>query len=274
MRKTAILTGIILLAILTTGYAQVKKPADAEGTLSVIVKKSLGKNIRIVRIEKAESSPLKGFKQIRVWLETPYGETPILFYVTEDGRFFLAGSIFDAKGDNVTARTVGKTKPRVLGDKEMRLDDRYRIGPADAKVKVVLWMGMDRISGIAFQTFFEMFNKNSDVMSLYLKFYPKSERDAAALRIAACGRNEQAFEIFRSLLDVAPGWGSPDDIEAFSRKRGFTDASCGASAIREDIALEKTLRLPPAPVVFVNGTMLIGTLDRESVESISGTRLK
>jgi hypothetical protein len=274
VRKTAILTGIILLAIATTGYAQAKKPADAGGTIAVIVKKSLGKNVRIVRVEKAESSPLKGFKQIRVWLETPYGETPVLFYTSDDGRFFLAGSIFDAAGDNVTARTVGKTKPRVLSDKKMRLNDRYRIGPADAKVKVVLWMGMDRFCKIAFETFYKMFNNNRDVMSLYLKFYPKSERDAAALRIAACGKNEQAFEIFRALLDVAPGWGSPDDIEAFSREKGFTDASCGASTIREDIGLEKALRLPPAPVVFVNGTMLIEKLDRESVERISGTRLK
>ena len=274
MKKTFFLTGILLLILTVTGHAQVRKSAGIEGNLTAIVKKTLGKDTRIVRFDAEESSPLKEFRQVRVWIETPYGQTPVLFYVSRDRRFFVAGSIFDAKGNNLTAETVGKTRPRVLSDKEMRPEERYRIGPADAKVKVVLWLGMDRVSGIVFETLYEMYLKNKDAMSLCLKFYPKTERDAQAMRVAACGKNEKAFDVYRDLLKVAAGWGSPDDIEQFSRKEGFKDASCGDATIRENMEQEKTLGLPPAPVIFVNGTMLIEKLDKENIGSLAGTKLR
>ena len=260
------------------GFSEVEKKSETEkkdevNPLVKIIEKTLGKKTSVVRIDNAEESRISGLKQIRVWVESVYGETPILFYVTNDGKMYIAGSIFDPEGNNLTRIDVGKTKPKVVKESEMELNDDYRIGPKDAKVRAVLWIGVDPFSKIIFDTFYSLYEKNKDKMSLYIKFYPRSERDVDKMSLLTCVKGDKAIELYKNLLNAAPGWGSDDDIEAFKEKHGLKGQECNKEIIRKDLKLSITLKLPQYPIVFINGTMLIEEHSKENISKLSGVEL-
>ncbi len=271
-----ILMAAVFCLVLNAGAAfpEQEKPSDMNAAITMIMEASMGKGIKIIRIEKAEETHIKGLKQVRIWLETRYGETPVLSYVSDDGRFFLAGSIFDAEGNNLTKKDVGMTKPRFISESDMELNEDYRIGPKDAKAKVVLWVGLDAYSKLVFDTFYELYRKNSETMALYLKFYPRSEKDIDKMILLTCEKSERAMELFRMLLDVPSGWGSKEDIDAFKEKQGLKDKECNKDLIRKDLELSIKFLLPQEPRAFVNGTIFLEEPTAENVSRISGIELK
>lgn len=275
-----VLSGVLISALFCllvlnpiVSFSETEKKGDINPLVKV-VEKTLGKGIKIIRIEDAEKSRISGLKQIRVWVESVYGETPILFYSTNDGKMYIVGTIFDSDGNNLTKIDVGKTKPKVIKESEMELNDDYCIGPKDAKVRAVLWIGADPFSKIIFDTFYALYEKNKDKMSLYIKFYPRSERDVDKMSLLTCVKGDKAIEVYRNLLNAAPGWGSDDDIEAFKEKHGLKGKECSKEIIKKDLKLSLNLKLPKHPVVFINGTMLIEEHSKENISKLSGVELK
>lgn len=274
MMVRILLVGVLCLVLNATAFAGGGSNGDGkDDVITKIVLKSLGQKINIIRIEKPEKSRLNGFQQVRVWIESVYGETPILFYKSDDGKFYLAGTIYDPAGKNLTQEDVGKTKPKVVKESEMSLDDDYRIGPKDAKVRVVLWLGADSLSKGLFNTYYDLYGTNKDKMALYIKFYPAVEKDYRKLNLLTCAKGEEATELYKTLLDQAPDWGSNEDVETFKEKHGLKDRECKKDAIKNDMAISKKLNLPLHPVVFVNGTMLIGEQNKESISKLAGVEL-
>jgi hypothetical protein len=270
-----LLLGVIIFCVLNAGhvFAEEGKAATGKDIVTTIIENSLGKGAKVLSIEDAEKSPVIGFKQIRVWVATPYGETPVLVYVSEDGKTYLAGSVFDAQGNNLTKRDVGKTKPRVVKESDMKLNDDYRIGPKDAKVKVVLWIGPDAYSRSLFDAFYEVYKKNRDKVSLYIKFYPRSEKDVPKMIAMSCLQGDEAIKVYEALKDFAPGWGSDEDLAAFKEKHGSKGKECD-EIVKKDLELSLELKLPQQPVVFINGTMVIEQPTKEYIGNIAGVVLK
>ena len=240
------------------------------------VEKVLGKDQKIVRVEDREASPVHGLKQVRVWFESVYGETPILFYVTDDGSKFIAGSMFDAEGNNLSKKAVGETKPRTIPLADMELHKEYMFGLEEAAVKIVLWTGTDVVSLIIFDTLYKLYEKNKDKVALYLKFYPTSKADLKQDMYRAfalsCFKNEKLTDGIAFLKGTAPTWGRDrNDFEAFRKEKGFLD--CDGEVVRQDMDLSKKLRLPFHQVVFVNGTILLEDVTKENIEKLSGAQL-
>lgn len=274
MLARVLLMGVLCLFLNATAFAAGGSGGKGgDEVIEKIVAKSLGKDVHIIRIENAEKSRLNGFQQVRVWIETVYGETPILFYKSDDGKLYLAGSVYDSKGDNLTQRDVGMTKPKVVAESEMDLDDDFSIGPKDAKIRVVLWIGTDSLSKGIFNTYYDLYSTNKDKMALYIKFYPPYEKDYLKMNLLTCAKGQEAIELYQDLLGQAQTWGSNEDLETFREKHGLEDRECKKDVIKNNMAVSRKLRLPPPPVVFVNGTMLVGDQDKESISKLAGVEL-
>lgn len=254
-------------------FAGEEEKKDEPTPLEKVVKKSLGKDVKILRIDAPEASPVQGWKQIRVWFESVYGETPILFYAAEDNTLYMAGSIFDPEGNNLTRRAVGETKPRVVDASEMQLDDTYRIGNADAPVTAVLWIGTDRVSVKMFQTLYELYERNADTVALHLKFHPSQNPQDVNRTVALSCFHDNIREGFDFISSSAPSWGQDkEDIESFKKAKGFED--CDGDVVKEHRALARRLRMPAHQVVVINGRFLLEDITKENIVRISGVELE
>jgi len=262
-----------------TVFAGEDKAADMKAditneALKTVVEKSIGQGANILRIEDREKSPINGLKQIRVWIEAAYGEIPVLYYETEDGKMYLAGSIFDSGGNNLTRMAVGKPKPRFIAEAEMQLNDDYRLGQGNAKVRAVLWLGTDSLSKGIFDSFYKIYEENKESMAIYIKFYPRGERDYLKMNVMTCLKGDEAIDTYKLLLDTVPGWGSDEDLEVFKNKYVPRDRECSKDLIKNTIELSRKLKLPLNPVILINGTMLLEDPSKANISRLSGVELK
>ena len=266
----------MIIFVLNAGYvfAEETKAPGRQEVITAIIENSLGKGTKVLRIDKAEPSPVSGFTQTRVWIESPFGETPILIYASDDGKTYLAGSVFDAEGKNLTRRDVGETKPRIVAEADMKPSDDYTIGPKDAKVRVILWIGADDFSRAIYDAFSEIYRKNMDKVSLSLKFFPRSQQDAAKMSLLTCRKGNEAFEMYEKMKDFAPGWGRREDVAAYMEKHGLAEKDCDPELMRKDAQLSLDLKLPQQPLAFVNGTMMFEKPTSENVGKLAGVELK
>jgi len=271
---------VLLISVLCVGISfaeEEKRVGDANEACRTVIEKILGKDTKIIKIEDAEESLIKGLKQIRVWVESVYGETPIFFYKTDDGKMYVAGSIFDSDGNNLTKLNVGNTKPRVVKASDMELSDEYMIGHKDADVKLVMWLGTDVISFKIFDTLYKIYEANQDKVALYMKFYPtnKVDPDLDINRSIAlsCFKGGEFTNGIKFLKEAAPLWGKKrENIETFMKEKGFKD--CDGMIVKKDIDIAKKLKFPSHQVIFVNGTILIEDITRENIVRLSGVELK
>jgi len=272
MLRFLLISFFILLLNVSAAFAIEDKAAPANTGITSIVEKALGKGVKIIRMDSPAKSRIEGLSQIRVWIETAYGETPVLFYLADDGRFYLAGSIYDAQGNNLTRLDVGTTKPRYIPESDMDLNKDYIVGDKDAPVKAVLWIGADAYSRGLFEAFYKLYGKNKNKIALYIKFFPKSVPDTEKMEASTCFRGEALTKALQIIYDANPAWGSKEDVAAF-RKTGNAGA-CNDELVHRDLKLAETLRLPPHPVAFVNGVMLIEQPTKENIARLAGTELQ
>jgi hypothetical protein len=238
--------------------------------LMKVVRKTLGQKGKILKAEPPEKSPLKGISQIRVWFESAYGETPVLFYVTEGKKHYIAGTIYDSQGNNLTRKDVGNTIPKKIEESELMLNDDYRIGNENAEIKIALWIGVDQFSKVVFENFYSVYDEHKDKISLYIKFYPSTEENAKRMSILTCFKGEKGVEIYNKLHDVAPGWGSDQDIEDFLKKNMAENDTCDPELLKKDVDLSKKLKLPLHPVIFINGVLYIDEIKKDKIKKHLG----
>lgn len=266
---------VIQVAFVSAGEKVVGKRID-KGKKDVIVEmveKAFGKN-KFIKADNIEPSHIEGFKQKRIWVKSPWGDKPYLIYILEDKNLYILGSVFDGEGNNLTETNVGKIKPKAVKEEDMKLNDDYLIGPKDAKVKTVLWIGADLSSKYLFENIHYIYLKNKDKMNLYIKFFPRGSNDYNKMRVLACFKGEAFVSALKTILESLTAWGSPSDIMEFKKARGVTDDSvCDESIITKDIELAATLNLPALPVVFVNGTLLLDNITTENISKLAGVPL-
>lgn len=266
---------IVMMLIFAHSIAfgeEAKNSASENEIRSMIVETSLGKGVKVIRTDTPEKSRVEGWTQTRVWIESVYGETPVLFYSSGDGKFIFAGSLFSSSGENLTRKDVGETRARIIELEKMEPNPDYMLGKNDAAVKAVLWLGTDRYSKELFETFYDLYKKNQDKVVLYLKFYPKGKPDAEKMAALTCFRNESLVKGLQVIYDAHPHWGSTEDLEAF-KKTGQPEA-CNEEQVSKDLKNAATLKLPPHAVAFVNGNMLIANATKENIMKLAGTELQ
>jgi len=277
MKLKFMLFGMMIFAMLSISLInpvkvlseEVKK--DEVNIFTQIIKKTMGKGVKVMRIETPEKSPVKGWVQTRVWIESVYGETPVLIYSSEDSGLIFAGSVFDAKAENLTRRDVGETIPKVIEESAMEIGNEYMIGNPGAEVRVVLWIGGSAFSGNLFNTFYDLYNENKEKVVLYIKFYPLNAKDIEKMKAITCYKGEALAKGLNIVYKAAAGWGSSEELDAF--RYSGNPGTCNDDKVLKDLKLAADLGLPRRPVVFVNRTMLIERATRENIEKLAGIKL-
>lgn len=270
-----------LILLLFSFYNGLSFANDKKGELNKpllsVVEKTLGKDVKVLRIEDAEDSPIKGLKQIRVWIESVYGETPVLFYMTDDKKMFIAGSIFDSEGNNLTRKDVGETILRTVEASKMNLRHEYSLGSDKAPVQIVMWLGTDLISLKIFDTLYKIYMDNNDKVALYWKFYPTNkdffQQDFNRSVALSCFKGEDFLKGIEFIKGASPAWASErKDIDAFIKEKGFKD--CDEKIVKQDLDLAKSLKIPHHQVIFVNGTILLSDITKDNINKLVGVELK
>jgi len=266
-----IIVVMLILSIAGNAYPEEGKPADVNALMNKIVEQTIGGGAKIMRMEQAEDSPVSHWKQIRVWISSFYGETPVLFYTSEDGKLIFAGSVFNDSGENLTRKTVGETIPKFIDNKTMQINDDYRIGGKETKVNVVLWIGADPYSKGLFDFFYDLYTKNKDKVALYLKFYPRSEQDVEKMKAVTCFKGDTWAEALKIVYSAAPGWGKKEELDSF-KKTGDPN-TCNDELVRKDLMLALALQLPIHPIAFVNNTLFLEKATEENIKKLPGVSL-
>ena len=267
----------IILCIIQVAYvhaADKKRDKGKEDVISKIVEKAIGNEL--IRTDKIEPSHIEGWKQMRIWVKSTYGERPYLIYTPEDKNLFIIGSVFNGQGDNLTEANVGKIKPKIVLEEKMNLHEDFRIGPENAEVRTVLWIGTDSRSKYLFNRVYNrIYLSNKEKMNIYIKFFPKGDSDYRKMEALTCFKGETFESALKTVLNALDGWGDPKNIKAFKEKRGVTDNSvCNEKIIRNDLELAAKLYLPYLPVIFVNGEMFLENINAENFSKVAGVPLK
>lgn len=274
MRHSRVVVIFILWSVFTFSSVLQAEEVRNEEILS-IAKKALSDKVEVVRVEPPEASPVSGWKQIRLWCRIPTGDIPILFYMSDDGRFYFAGTIYTPGGENLTRKMVGEMIPRKISLEDMKLNDAYRVGRTDAPVKIVFWMDSKDVSFSLWKQLSEIYTKNAEKVAIYIKFLPADSQDFNRLFAFTCFKGESIEEGFRVLSDVSPLWGERrDDIEAFLDARGIEIERCKEEDVKADMELARNLKLPKGPLLFVNGTILLTTPIKDGIARLSNMQLE
>lgn len=248
--------------------------AKDEALMSV-VKKVLGEKTEIIKVEPPEESPVSNWKQIRIWYRTSVGDIPVLFYKSDDGKLFFAGTIFNQEGENLTRKTVGEMIPRKISIEDMKLNNEYKIGKAEAPVKIIFWLDGTNVSLAIWKELYEIYSKNSDRVVIFLKFLPATPRDMNRLFALSCYRGDNIEKGFTVLSDVSPLWGeNMEGVVAFLETKGVQLDKCKEEDIKTDMELASNLKLPKGPLVFVNGILLLTPPIKEGISHLSGVELE
>lgn len=274
MKRFVLALICITLSVFLNSNILKAEEAKDEALMSV-VKNVLGEKTEIIKVEPPEESPVNNWKQIRIWYRTSIGDIPVLFYKSDDGKLYFAGTIFNPEGENLTRKTVGEMIPRKIPIEDMKLNDEYRIGKADAPVKIVFWLDGTNISLAIWKELYEIYTKNSDRVVIFLKFLPTTTRDINRLFALSCYKGEDIEKGLTVLSDVSPLWGeNREGVEAFLKSQRVEIDKCKEEDVKADMELASNLKLPKGPLVFVNGILLLTSPIKDGMSQLSGVELE
>ncbi len=190
---------------------------------------------------------------------------------------FIAGSIFDSEGNNLTRKDVGETILRTVEASKMNLRHEYSLGSDKAPVQIVMWLGTDLISLKIFDTLYKIYMDNNDKVALYWKFYPTNkdffQQDFNRSVALSCFKGEDFLKGIEFIKGASPAWASErKDIDAFIKEKGFKD--CDEKIVKQDLDLAKSLKIPHHQVIFVNGTILLSDITKDNINKLVGVELK
>jgi protein-disulfide isomerase len=262
-----------LLAGLGAGVAGAESPTFNKEALRKVVAAQLGqKNAVITAVEDLQPSPIPQMGMTRVWIKGPDGEYPNLFYVSQDGQYFILGTYtFTAWGGSIGQQLAGRPKPRMVDEKALALDERYRIGKKDAPVRIVGFSDIDcPYCKVADETIQKIYEANKDKVAVYYKFFPLPIHPEAKPKaeVAACFQGEVFFKAVRTLVGVKGK--SKEDL----RRELNAPAVCDEQAVERDLDLGKRLGIAGTPTFIINGQLVAGAVDKQRIEEISGLTLQ
>lgn len=264
---------IILMVFLCSHMLQAEEAKDE--ALMFVVKKALGEKTEIIKVEPPEESPVSNWKQIRIWYRTSIGDIPVLFYKSDEGKLYFAGTIYTPEGENLTRKTVGEMIPRKIPIEDMKLNDEYRIGKTEAPVKLIFWLDGTNVSLAIWKELYKIYSKNSDRVVIFFKFLPVNQRDINRLFTLSCYRGVDIEKGLAILSEVSPAWGENiEGVNAFLETKGVKINECKGEDIKADMELASNLKLPKGPLVFVNGILLLTSPIKEGISQLSGVELE
>ncbi|RPJ04417.1 MAG: hypothetical protein EHM36_10700 [Deltaproteobacteria bacterium] len=282
---------LIFLSIFLTvqGFAQQKDNIGQIAIDTVRAHMGLPPGTEIKYVEKRES-PVPGFYSVRLLLVTTDREIPVVVYVDKTGEKVFLGTLV-VKGENVTRKEVGETKPRKVDPALLEMEKSPFRGPFQAKVTIVefsnfhcsyclkSWKGMKELLG----------RYPRDIKYVFKHFPLQSNGKARELSemVAATQMvsNEAFWEVHDFFFsDEGQTLINGDRerlrlrIEVILKLKGFDvkafqtalHTRYGKTRVEEDVAIGTKIGVGATPSGVINGDFVRGILPEKTIEKYLG----
>jgi protein-disulfide isomerase len=226
-------------------------------------------------IEKKES-PIPGFYSVKLIIMAPDREIPVIVYVDSAGEKVIIGNLF-IKGENVTLREAGESKPRKIDMGQLEIEKSPFRGPTSAKITIVefsnfqcsfcvkVWMKMKEL----------LERYPQDIKYVFKHFpLPSLEKSFDLSEIAATVQVSRK-DVFWALHDfffseegqaLIQGGTEPlrQRIEEILKEKGYDMlafrnglvAGMGKRVIDEDMAVGRRIPVIGTPTIIINGDFI------------------
>ena len=271
--------GLVLLMGPRSGSTQEDKIAQA-AIDALKVQMRMAKGVEIKFVEKKES-PIPDFYQVKLFVSYADREMPVVIYVDKTGEKIIMGNLF-VKGENVTRKEAGETKPRKVDQGLLEIDKSPFRGPAGAKVTIVEFSNFQcPFCMRAWLKMKEVLEKHPADVRYVFKSYPLQGQtksfELCEMAAAAQEVSNDAFWAIHDFLFAEEGQNLAkgekgavkQKIEQILKEKGF-DVKAFQSAletgkakkrVEEDVAVGNKIRVPGTPTVFMNGNLMRGPLN-------------
>jgi len=280
---------VILVLLASFAFAQQKpaahtapaaKPASATGmpsedTVNAFMQQMFGYEPELTwKVVSIKPTQAQGLSQVDLILTGPKGPQSVKLYVTEDGKHALAGEIMPF-GARPFAATEKELEKSVTGPSR---------GPANAPVTLVEFSDLQCPHCKEEQpNLNRLADENKNVRQIFQNFpLPSHDWSSKAAAYADCvgrGPSDVFFKfvdsIFAAQNDITAGNvdAKLTDLADKAGAKGTEIAACAAkpettSRVEKSVALGKSLEVNATPTLFINGRMIPGGLDYDTLKKI------
>jgi protein-disulfide isomerase len=283
---TCLLLSIFIFSQL--GFSQEDKIGEvAIHTFRTQIRLPPGTEIKF--LEKKES-PIHDFYSVKLLIVYPDKEVPAVVYVEKTGEKVFIGNLF-IKGENVTMKEAGPSKPRKIDMGLLEMEKSPFVGNKGAKVTIVEFSNfqcpycMDSWS--KFMGLMKRYPQDFKYIFKHFPFQPQGKTfELSEMAAAAQEVNNEAFWVIHDFFFTKEGQNIANlekgvikqKVEQLLKGKGY-DLKTFQSALEtgrarkrvlEDMALANRLRLTSTPTKIINGDMIVGLTPDSTLERYLG----
>jgi protein-disulfide isomerase len=287
MIRFVLISSVFLLTQLSAGadlFAQ-EDPIGRAAVEAIRNQMRVPKEMEIKFLEKQESA-IPDFYAVKVVIVTADKEVPKVLYIDKTMEKVIFGDLF-IKGENITRKMAGDSKPRGLNPATLEMDRSPSRGAAGAKVTIIKfsnfqcsfcmrsWANMQKIMEKNPKDIRYVFKHL--VLQAQGKSFEISEMAAAVQEV-----NSEAFWAIHDFLYTQEGQnaikGEKETIKqkfmALLKEKGYDgqafqnalEAGKGKLRLEADMALAKKHQITRAPTAIINGQVHAGLLMEKVIE--------
>lgn len=246
MLRIKLITGLLVTFLTLTGLASAESKASPE--VFERLKQSLAALLPDTTPDSIVETPIKGVYEVM------FGAR--LFYVSEDGRYLLQGTLIDIQGrENLTEPRVAQAKVKAvenIGEENMLI-----YGPADAKHTITVFTDIDCGYCRKLHSEMEQINKNG-IRVRYL-LYPRT------------GKNTESY------YKAVSAWCADDPKAALTTAKlgkSIPQRSC-ENPVDKHLDLGRVFGLQGTPaLVLDDGEMIPGYVPADRLKAMLDQRKK
>jgi protein-disulfide isomerase len=280
------LAGLILLSLMVTAQSFSQEDKIVQVAIDLVrMQGRLPKEMQIQFVEKRES-PIPEFYMVKLNLMFPDRETPVVIYVDKGGEKVILGSLF-IKGENVTRKEAGESKPRKIDMAQLDIEKSAFRGSREAKVTVVEFSNFEcPYCTRSWAKMKELLAKNSQNIKYVFKHFPLQTMpksfELSEIAGAAQEVSSEAFWIVHDFLFSTEGQnmiksergiivkkveellaGKNQDVKVFQTA---LEKGLGKKRVEADMVTGNKIPIMATPTVIVNGDFIRGGLTDKTLE--------
>ncbi len=288
IERKILLSIVILVSIILSSTFQAMAQEDRIVQVAMDTVKTqlrLPREMEVRFIEKRQS-PIPDFYSVKLLLFAPDREIPLVVYVDKTGQKVFMGSLF-IKGENVTMKEAGVTKPRKVDMGQLEIEKSPSRGPSGAKVTIVEFSNFEcpycQMSWLKMKEWME--KHPQDIRYVFKHFLFQSQGKAFDLSEMAAAAQKISNEAFWTVHDFffsnegqalmkEEKNGMRPKIEQILKEKGYDAKSFhaaletgqGRRKVEEDMALGKNMRVTGTPTILVNGEFVVNPITDKTFE--------
>lgn len=247
------------------------------------------KEMEIKFVEKQESA-IPDFYAVKVVIVTADKEVPKVLYIDKTAEKVIFGDLF-LKGENVTRKMAGDSKPRGLDPAKMEMNQSPSRGTVGAKVTIVKFSNFQcPFCMRSWANMQKVMEKNPKDLRYIFKHLPLQTQgksfEVSEMAAAVQEVNPEAFWMIHDFLYSQEGQnlikGEKESIKQkfveMLKEKGYDaqafqnalDTGKGKTRLEADMALAKKHQISRAPTAVINGQFHTGLLTEKTLEGFLG----